>query len=144
MNRDLHGCDEAAGAVLRRGRCAPIMKAVVYHKHELKTALNWRTVKNTVRIIRNRYLAYYKVMSLPEFAMMSLLLTVGAPLNAGEFGLTWPKRIVYGFGLIPVTAMALGATLWNLPGYSEKRRKVRQKATRRGPWSLKATLVGVR
>jgi GT2 family glycosyltransferase len=125
-------------------RCVIVPKAVVYHKHELKTALTWRTVKNTVRIVRNRYLAYYKVMSIPEFAMMSLLLTIGAPLNAGEFGLTWPKRIVYGVGLVPITAMALVETLWSLPAYSEKRRRVRGRAARRGPWSLKATLMGVK
>jgi len=124
-------------------RCVMAPTATVYHKHTLKTALNWRTVKNTARIIRNRYLAYYKVMSGPEFAVMAALVTIGAPLNAGEFGLGPVKRVIYGAGLVPITVLALGQAVANLGAYRKKRRRVRRSAVRRGWWCLRATLFGV-
>lgn len=125
-------------------RCVIVPRAVVYHKHTLKTSPSWRTVRNTARIIRNRYLAYYKVMSLPEFGVMAALVTVGAPFNAGEFGLGPVRRVVYGLGLVPVTALALVQALASLLAYSGKRRQIRRSARRRGWWCLRATLCGVR
>jgi len=125
-------------------RCVLVPKAVVYHKHRLKTDLSMATVVKTVRIIRNRYLAFYKVMSLPEFAVMATLLTIGAPLNVGEFGLRLPQRLLYGLALVPVTLMALAVTLWNLPRYAAKRRKVRARAAKQGAWCLRAVWSGVR
>lgn len=125
-------------------RCVVIPKAVVYHKHRLKTDLSMATVVKTVRIIRNRYLAFYKVMTLPEFAVMAALLTIGAPLNAGEFGLRLPQRLLYGLALVPVTLMALAVTLWNLPRFAVKRREVRSRAAKQGAWCLRAVWSGVR
>ena len=125
-------------------RCVVVPKAVVYHKHRLKTDLSMATLVKTVRIIRNRYLAFYKVMALPEFAVMAALLTIGAPLNAGEFGLRLPQRLLYGLALVPVTLMALAVTLWNLPRFAVKRREVRARAAKRGAWCLRAVWSGVR
>lgn len=124
-------------------RCVVVPKAVVYHKHRLKTDLSVATVVKTVRIIRNRYLAFYKVMALPEFAVMAALLTIGAPLNVGEFGLRLPQRLLYGLALVPMTLMAMAATLWNLPRFAAKRREVRARSARRGPWCLRAVWAGV-
>jgi GT2 family glycosyltransferase len=124
-------------------RCVVVPAAVVYHKHTLKARLNWRTVRNTARIIRNRYLAFFKVMSLPEFAMVAVLTTVGAPLNAGEFGLGVWRRVLYGLALVPVTGLAAAATLWALPGYVHKRKRVRSRARRSGAWCLRSLLRGV-
>lgn len=124
-------------------RCVVVPAAVVYHKHTLKTRLNWRTVRNTARIIRNRYLAFFKVMSLPEFAMAAVLTTVGAPLNAGEFGLGRWRGVLYGCALVPVTCLAAATTLWALPGYAAKRKRVRSGARRSGAWCLRALLRGV-
>ena len=56
-------------------RTVVVPKAVVYHKHTLQAELSWGTVVKTVRIIRNRYLAFFKVMSGWEFALMAALLT---------------------------------------------------------------------
>lgn len=125
-------------------RCVVIPKAVVYHKHRLKTDLSMATLAKTVRIIRNRYLAFYKVMALPEFALMAALLTIGAPLNVREFGLRLPQRLLYGLALVPVTLMALAATLWNLPRFAAKRREVRARAARQGAWCLRAIWTGLR
>ena len=124
-------------------RCVVIPAAVVYHKHRLKTDLSWATFVKTVRIIRNRYLAFYKVMALPEFALMSTLLTLGSPLNAGEFGLHPVARIIYGIGLLPVTLVSLVVTLWHLPRFAAKRREVRARTARPGAWCLRAVWNGV-
>ena len=124
-------------------RCVVVPRAVVYHKHRLKRDPSWSTVVKTVRIIRNRYLAFYKVMALPEFALTAALLTIGAPLNAGEFGLRLPQRILYGLALAPMTLLALGATIRNLPRFAAKRRAVRARAARRGAWCFRALWSGV-
>ncbi len=117
-------------------------RAIVYHEHTLKTDLSWSTVVKTVRIIRNRYLAFYKVMSGWEFALMALLLTLGAPFNAREFGLSPARQLLYGLALIPATMAGLAVTLLQLPRYAEKRRRIRERAARKGPWCLRALWAG--
>ena len=113
-------------------------KAVVYHKHTLQTSLSWRTLVKTVRIIRNRYLAFFKVMSGWEFALMLPLLTVGAPLNALEFGQSRSRQLLHGIALMPATVAALAATFWYLPRFASKRAQIRRAANGRGDWCLRA------
>ncbi len=117
-------------------------KAVVYHKHTLETSIGWRTAVKTVRIIRNRYLAFFKVMSGWEFALMVPLMTAGAPFNALEFGLDRRRQALYGLALVPATAVALIVTLLQLPNYRAKRLHVRRTAARRGAWCLRALWGG--
>ena len=124
-------------------RCVVVPKAVVYHKHRLKADLGIATVAKTVRIIRNRYLAFYKVMSWREFIPMAALLTTGAPLNALEFGLRPWQGLLYVLALVPTTLIALAAALWNLPRYSRKRGDVRARSGKRGDWCLRAVWCGV-
>lgn len=124
-------------------RCVVVPRSIVYHKHRLKTEFSWSTLAKTVRIIRNRYLAFYKVMSLPEFAVMAGVHTVGSPFNAGEFGLSPPRRVFYGLALVPVTFMALLVTLWHLPKFARKRSHIRGRAAIHGAWCLKAVVRGV-
>lgn len=124
-------------------RCVTVPDAVVYHKHRLKTDPSWSTLVKTVRIVRNRYLAFYKVMSWREFVPMAALLTIGAPLNAGEFGLRQRERVVYGLAMVPVTMAALTVALWSLPRFAAKRREIRASARRRGAWCLRAVWSGV-
>jgi GT2 family glycosyltransferase len=119
-------------------RSVAVPRAVVYHKHRLQTGLSWRTVTKTVRIIRNRYLAFYKVMSGWEFALMVPLMTVGAPFNALEFGLSRRRQLLYGLALAPATLLALATTLAQLPKYAAKRRQVREHAARSRSWCLRA------
>jgi hypothetical protein len=97
-----------------------------------------------VRIIRNRYLAFFKVMSGWEFALMVPLMAIGAPFNALEFGLSRFRRLLFGLALVPATAAALAVTLFQLPSFSSKRRHVRAAASRRGAWCLRALWSGAR
>jgi len=119
-------------------RSVAVPRAVVYHKHTLQTAFSWYTVVKTVRIIRNRYLAFYKVMSGWEFALMVPLMTIGAPFNSQEFGLSRTRQLLYGLALVPATIVALIVTLIQLPKFSAKRREVRRMASGRAPWCLRA------
>ena len=124
-------------------RSVVVPRAVVYHKHTLQTKPGWGTVVKTVRIIRNRYLAFFKVMSWSEFGMMVPLLTVGSPFNAREFGLSRARRVLYGLALVPATAAALAVTVGQLPKYLEKRRQVRRRAYQDRNWCLRALWGGV-
>jgi GT2 family glycosyltransferase len=119
-------------------RSVAVPRATVYHKHRLQTSLSWRTMTKTVRIIRNRYLAFYKVMSGWEFALMVPLMTVGAPFNSLEFGLSRTRQVLYGLALAPATLVALVAALAQIPRYAAKRRDVRERGARRSSWCLRA------
>lgn len=121
-------------------RSVIVPRAIVYHKHTLETKQSFWKV---VRIIRNRYLAFYKVMSVWEFVLMVPLLTVGAPLNAMEFGLSLPRRLLYGAALVPATVVALVVTLAQLRRFAAKRRAVRSRAPAGGSWCLRALWRGV-
>lgn len=125
-------------------RSVMVPKAVVYHKHTLQTSLSWATIVKTVRIIRNRYLAFFKVMSGWEFALMLPLMTVGAPFNATEFGVGRLRGVLYAIALIPATLAALVVTLWLLPRFAAKRRQVRDAAGARDSWCLRAIWRGAR
>jgi len=119
-------------------RSVAVPRAVVYHKHRLQAGLSWGTATKTVRIIRNRYLAFYKVMSGWEFALMVPLMTIGAPFNALEFGLKRKRQLLYGLALAPATLLALATMLVQLPKYAAKRRQVREQAARNRSWCLRA------
>lgn len=119
-------------------RSVAVPRAVVYHKHRLQTGFSWYTVVKTVRIIRNRYLAFYKVMSAGEFALMVPIMTVGAPFNSQEFGLGRLKQVIYGLALVPATLAALAVAITQLPAYAGKRREVRTHTARGATWCLRA------
>lgn len=115
-------------------------RAVVYHEHTLASGLSYGTFTKTVRIIRNRLLAFWKSSTWSEFIPLALITLVGAPLNAGEFGLAPWKRIVFGVLLVPPTIAAAFAFLAAMPTYANRRSRVL--ATRRVPrwWLLRAML----
>jgi GT2 family glycosyltransferase len=106
-------------------RTVAVRDAVVYHKHTLKTALSPRIALHTVRIVRNRALALFKVMSAAEFALAFPIVIAGAPFNSSEFGLTPARRALYSVLLIPVALLAAITTVVQLPAYREKRARIR-------------------
>jgi GT2 family glycosyltransferase len=108
-------------------RTVAVRDAVVFHKHTLKTSLSPRIALHTVRIVRNRALALFKVMSVAEFAVAFPVVIAGAPLNVTEFGLTPGRRAVYFVLLIPVALLAAMTTLVQLPAYREKRARIRSR-----------------
>lgn len=118
-------------------------RATVYHKHTLDSRPSLRALVKTVRTIRNRLLALWKCSTWPEFVPLALVTLIGAPLNAGEFGLPPWKRAVYTALLIPPTIAAVFATLKAMPQYAERRRRVL--ASRRvGRWWFLRTVLSSR
>jgi GT2 family glycosyltransferase len=105
-------------------RTVIVPRAVVCHLHTLRTDLTPATFAHTVRIIRNRFLSFFKVMPLPEFFFVVPLITVGGPFNVTEFGLNRLQRLLYGLFLVPVTVTALLVTILQLRHFWEKHRQV--------------------
>ena len=68
---------------------------------------------------------------------MAMLIALGAPLNAQEFGLSRPRQLLYGLALVPATVAALIAVVCSLPRFAPKRRRVRA-AARHDEWCLRA------
>jgi hypothetical protein len=115
-------------------------RAVLYHKHTLASAMSYGTFTKTVRIIRNRLLAFWKCSTWPEFIPLALLTLIGAPLNAGEFGLPPWKRVAFGVLLIAPTIAAACTLVPAMPPYAGRRRRIL--ATRRVPrWWLLRTML---
>jgi GT2 family glycosyltransferase len=119
-------------------RCVVVPRSTVYHLYTPKTKLRFANFQATVRNLRNRYLAFYKVMDWREFVAMAALLTIGGPLNAFEFGLKLHQRLAFAVALVPATALALAAAVWNLRRFAEKRREVRSRQSERRAWCLRA------
>jgi len=114
--------------------------ATVYHRHTLATGLSPGTLIKTVRIIRNRLLAFWKCTTWPEFAPLALATVIGSPFNAGEFGLPPRRRAAYFVLLIPPTLLAVAAAIGSMPRYAARRRHVL--ATRRvGRWWFARTIL---
>ena len=115
-------------------------QAVLYHAHSLKTEMSLRTFIRTARIIRNRLLAFWKCASWPEFLPLAAITLVCAPFNAGQFGLSPLKRVLYFLLLIPPTVAAGFATLVAMPRFAARRRQTL--AARRLPrgWLLRTFL----
>ena len=105
-------------------RTVVVPRAVVCHLHTLRTRPTPATFAHTVRIVRNRFLSFYKVMPLPEFLLTAPLVALGGPCNATEFGLSGPRKLLYGVFLVPVTIAAVFVTIWQLRLFAEKRRRV--------------------
>jgi len=105
-------------------RTVVVPRAVVCHLHTLRTRPTPATFARTVRIIRNRFLSFYKVMPLPEFLLTVPLIALGGPSNATEFGLSSRRQLLYGLLLVPVTIAAMFVTIWQLRLFAEKRRRV--------------------
>lgn len=124
-------------------RCVLVPGSTVYHLYTPKTKLRYASFQATVRNLRNRYLAFYKVMDGREFVAMAALLTLGGPLNAFEFGLKVHQWLLYAFALVPATVLALGAALWNLHRFSDKRRQIRRIRGERQAWCLRTVWRGV-
>ncbi len=118
-------------------------RATVYHKHTLDSRPSLRSLIKTVRIIRNRLLALWKCTTWAEFAPLALITIVGAPFNAGEFGLPAARRIAYFVLLIPPALLAVFATVVALPSYTERRRTV-LKTRRVGRWWFLRTMLSSR
>ncbi len=111
-------------------RTVVVPRAVVCHLHTLRTRLTPATFGHTVRIVRNRFLSFYKVMPLPEFLLAAPLIALGGPANATEFGLSGPRKLLYGLFLVPVTIAAVFVTAWQLRLFAEKRRRVMARRSR--------------
>lgn len=119
-------------------RTVVVPRSVVYHLHTLHTRLRPETFVRTVRIVRNRYLSFFKAMTVPEFLLALPLITLGGPWNATEFGLSPPQRLLYGLFLVPVTVAALLAALYQIPSYATKRQEVLSRRSGGRFWCLRA------
>lgn len=118
-------------------------RATVYHKHTLDSRPSLRSLIKTVRIIRNRLLALWKCTTWAEFAPLALVTVIGAPFNAGEFGLPASRRIAYFVMLIPPSVLAAFAAFAAMPSYAGRRRTVLR--TRRvGRWWFLRTILSSR
>ena len=119
-------------------RSIVIPRALVYHKHTLQASISWGTAVKTVRIIRNRFLAFFKVMSGWELVLMAPLVVIGAPMNASEFGLGRYRRLLYGRAQIQVTRAPQPGTLYHMPRFLAKRRRIRATTATPTDWCLRA------
>ncbi len=116
--------------------------AVLYHDHTLADRPSLRTFLSTTRIVRNRLLAFWKSATWPEFLAVAAVTLLGSPFNAGQFGLSPGRRLLYTLFLVPPTLAAVPAAVAWMPKLAARRRQTL--AARRLPrgWLLRAMLLG--
>jgi GT2 family glycosyltransferase len=115
-------------------------RAVVYHSHVLQDSLTPASFLKTVRIIRNRLLAFWKCSDWLEFLPLAGITLFGAPFNSTQFGLPLGKKLLYFLLLIPPTVVAGIAAAVAMPRYAGRRRALlATRRTRRG-WLLRTLL----
>jgi GT2 family glycosyltransferase len=115
--------------------------AVVYHDHTLAATPSLKSFRKTVRIIRNRLLAFWKNSDGFECVALAAIMLVGSPFNSGQFGLPAWKKAVYFALLIPPTAFAAIAALVAAPRYAERRRRTLSARRLKRGWLLTALLT---
>lgn len=115
-------------------------RAVLYHDHTLDDRLSLASFRKTVRIIRNRILAFWKSSDWLEFLPLALITIGGSPFNSSQFGLPGWKRALYFIMLIPPTLVAAVAAVVEMPRYAERRRDVLARR-RAGRWWLLRSLL---
>jgi GT2 family glycosyltransferase len=117
--------------------------SIVYHEQTRPSLLDVRELGKLSRIIRNRFLAYYKNLSAGELLLFLPLLLLGAPRKASVFGFSFPKRLLMGAGLIPVSLWSLAAALVALPRCARQRRQILSQRQREGYWFLVKLVRGM-
>jgi GT2 family glycosyltransferase len=105
-------------------RCVLAPRATVYHLYTAKTGLRWANWVGTMRNLRNRYIAFYKVSTWKELMAIASLLTLGSPLNAFEFGLRVHQKLLFATALVPTTIVAVSAAVMAFSRFSAKRREI--------------------
>jgi GT2 family glycosyltransferase len=113
-------------------RTVLVPSATVYHLHTSKTGVRWANWVATMRNLRNRCLAFYKATTWPELLAVWALLTIGAPMNAFDFGLQRRRQVFYSLALVPAALVALGSAILSLRRYAARRREIFHRA---GPGS---------
>ncbi len=88
-------------------------------------------MRTALRVMRNRWLTYYKVMDSAEFLLFFPCLLLGAPGKAWQWRVAWPLRLAAALAFIPLNLLALLQALRALPGYRAQRRRLQ--AQRRAP-----------
>jgi GT2 family glycosyltransferase len=121
-------------------RAVVATRAVLYHHHRLDDRISIGSFLKTVRIIRNRLIALWKASDWLEFVPLASVAVVGAPFNAGQFGLPAGKKVLYFLLLVPPTVTAAVAAGFAMPRYAGRRREILSRR-RVGRWWLLRTLV---
>jgi GT2 family glycosyltransferase len=98
-------------------------RATVYHAHVLQDRLSLSSFVKTVRIIRNRLLAWWKSSDGLEFVALAAITLAGAPFNSTQFGLPAAKKVAHFFLLVPPTLVAGVAAIASMPAYAARRRQ---------------------
>jgi len=88
--------------------------AVVYHHLTPATGFSPATLRKTLMIVRNRFLAFLKNMTLAEFALYAPVIAIGAPLKPGELALG-RRTALYALGMIALVPVAFVWALIRAP-----------------------------
>jgi GT2 family glycosyltransferase len=113
--------------------------AVCYHHREGRAEPSRQTLRRTALATRNRFLVYLKNMHAGEFLVALPLLFLGSIVKMGTMVQNPIKRVIYGLGLVPFTALCLAAALVRMPRYLPDRRRILERRSRHHPrrWLLR-------
>ena len=97
--------------------------AVVYHDLTPTTGFSWLTLRKTLLIVRNRFLAFFKNMNMVEFMAYLPWLVVGAPLKPGELNLG-ARSVLYALGMVALVPIAMLWAAFKIPSVLAHRAQI--------------------
>lgn len=114
-------------------------KAFFYHEQNPSRRLhfNQKSVLRAHRVIRNRFITFYKNMYTLEFILALPLLFMGSFTKIQTLDLNIAKKTIYTIGLIPFSFISVFVAFFSFPRYAEKRRHILSHSQRGRFWLLK-------
>jgi GT2 family glycosyltransferase len=103
--------------------------------------MNARALRKAAKILRNRFITYYKNLNTSEFLLYLPCMLIGAPLKAREFRWKRVKQLAAFGGL---TALSMYAFLWtvkDMPRFRHKRKHILSHRKTGAFWLLQALLA---
>ena len=115
-----------------------VPRAICYHHREGRAEPSRQTLRRTALATRNRFLVYMKNMYTGEFLAALPLLFLGSIVKMSTMVQNPLKKVIYGVGLLPYTALCLAAALVRMPGYLPDRRRILERRAHHHPrrWLL--------
>lgn len=111
----------------------------IYNPEE-KPAYQFKTVNKLIKILRNRFITYYKNMYPLEFLLYFPIMLIGAPLKATSVHWNTLHRVAIFLGTIPTSIIASLLTFSQISRFRAKHKDILANRQTNQFWLIKALL----
>jgi len=100
-----------------------VPSAVSYHQRDpsRRTSMSKKTMRMAYLVTRNRFITFYKNMTLLEYLVVLPLIFMGSIIKLRTLPLNWVKKYLFALALFPYTLGALFLAVIRFPSYARNR-----------------------